>query len=200
MKENEDGSETFLKIYSEGEMFGELALIYNCNRTATITTISEESCVFSLDRQVFNHIISNNTLKRNEKHMKMLTKVPILKTLDHNEKSKILDACQHVEFCEGDYVITEGEVGEEFYILLEGEAIATKVMSNCKSTQVVKEYKAGDYFGERALMKNTTRAANIIAKSDIKCLALKREDFKHLLGPIEEILKRNMKIYINFLN
>ena len=44
----------------------------------------------------------------------------------------------------------------------------------------VKRYKAGDYFGELALMDNAPRAANIDAKSDITCLRIAAADFDRL--------------------
>ena len=82
---------------------------------------------------------------------------------------------------------------------MEGEAYATKLLEDKSCPTLVKEYKSGDYFGERALLNNTIRAASIIAKTHIKCLVLERDIFKKLLGPIEHILKRNMKIYINYI-
>ena len=62
------------------------------------------------------------------------------------------------------------------------------------------EYKEGDYFGERALIKGEPRYANIVAKSElVKVISLDRDNFKRLLGPIEEILKRNMDKYQTFI-
>jgi cAMP-dependent protein kinase regulator len=47
-------------------------------------------------------------------------------------------------------------------------------------------YKEGDYFGERALLKNEPRAANIEVTSDeIQVVALERASFKRLLGPLD---------------
>ena len=57
-------------------------------------------------------------------------------------------------------------------------------------------YSKGQYFGERALLTNDVRAANIIAESDfVKCLSLERDTFVRLLGPLDEILRRNMASY-----
>ena len=60
-------------------------------------------------------------------------------------------------------------------------------------------YSSGDYFGERALMKNEPRAANVIAKTDCVVLCLDRHSFKRLVGPIEDILKRKLELYEDFV-
>lgn len=54
---------TFLKDYVPGEAFGELALLYNAPRAATITA-NEESILWGLDRRTFNHIVKDSAIKR----------------------------------------------------------------------------------------------------------------------------------------
>jgi len=95
-------------------------------------------------------------------------------------------------------VIKEGDEGNVFYMIMKGEAIATKTLEPGKPSQEVLRYKEGDYFGERALLKNVPRAANIIAVNSLTVVSLDRHSFKRLLGPMEEILKRKMEIYQQF--
>lgn len=64
-----------------------------------------------------------------------------------------------------------------------------------KGSQVVLEYKSGDYFGELALLKNANRAASIVGKTDGTVVFLDRNSFKRLLGPMEDILRRNFSKY-----
>ena len=60
------------------------------------------------------------------------------------------------------------------------------------------EYKVGDYFGERALIKNEPRAANVIAKTDCIIVTMDRHSVERLLGPLEVMLKRNFEMYEKF--
>jgi cAMP-dependent protein kinase regulator len=60
------------------------------------------------------------------------------------------------------------------------------------------QYKIGDYFGERALIKNEPRAANVIAKTLCTVVSMDRHSFKRLLGPLEDLLKRNLDLYEQF--
>ena len=66
-----------LKDYVPGEGFGELALLYNAPRAATITATAE-STLMKLDRGTFNHIVKDAAQKKREKYDKFLQSVPIL--------------------------------------------------------------------------------------------------------------------------
>ena len=180
-----------LTDYEEGAVFGELALLYNAPRAATITCTTP-GVVYSLDRKTFNYIVKDASVKRREKYVTFLSHVKILESLEPYERAKLADAFKEINFKVGEYVIKEDEEGNTFYFISEGEAIATKTLEAGKPPVEVMKYQKGDYFGERALIKNEPRAANVIAKTDIVVLGLDRHMFKRLLGPIEEILKRNV--------
>ena len=61
------------------------------------------------------------------------------------------------------------------------------------------QYKPSDYFGELALLRGEPRAANVVAKTKLKVVSLERNSFKRLLGPLDQILMRNMDAYSNYM-
>eukprot|EP01015_Nassula_variabilis_P016047 TRINITY_DN2422_c0_g1_i6.p4 TRINITY_DN2422_c0_g1~~TRINITY_DN2422_c0_g1_i6.p4 ORF type:complete len:147 (+),score=39.14 TRINITY_DN2422_c0_g1_i6:44-442(+) len=123
----------------------------------------------------------------------------ILASMDPYERSKIGDAVKTVKFNKGDYVVKQGESGNTFYFIEEGEAIATKTLQPGQAPEEVYAYKAGDYFGELALLRNVPRQANIVAKTDLTLVSLDRDSFTRLLGPLDEILKRNFNRYEKYM-
>lgn len=103
--------ETFLKKYLPGESFGELALLYNVPRAATIKA-DGEAVLWGLDRNTFNHIVKDAASKKREKYERFLMSVKVLQSMDSYERSKLADAFKVETFKAGDYIIKEGEEGD----------------------------------------------------------------------------------------
>lgn len=76
---------TFLKTYKPGEAFGELALLYNAPRAATIVA-DNTSTLWALDRLTFNYIVKDAAMKKKEKYEEFLEKVPLLQTMQDYER------------------------------------------------------------------------------------------------------------------
>jgi len=146
----------------------------------------------------FFNIFSSKRKKR-EKYENFLKSVDLLQTIDPYELSQISDALQVRKVNAGQNIIKQNETGDKFYILEEGEAYAEKVFNEGEETKRVLDYKKGNYFGELALISNEPRAASVNAVTDCRLLSLDRLSFKRLLGPIENILKRNSDTYIKFI-
>lgn len=189
---------TKLREYEPGDAFGELALLYNAPRAATITA-KTRSVLYSLDRDTFNFIVKDSAVKKRERYEKSLKKVKVLESVSLYERSQIADAIIEEKFAPGDVVIKQGDVGNTFYMIAEGEAIAYKIFEEGGENTEVMQYKPGDYFGELALLRNEPRAASVVAKTDLVVMKLERNSFKRMIGPLEEILKRNLENYKKIL-
>lgn len=158
--------EVLLRQYESGDYFGELALLYNAPRAASITAVSK--CVlYSLDRECFNNIVKDSAVQNREKFEKFLSEVEILSGLEIYERNKLCDCLVVQNFEPGQLVIKEGERGNSFYLVIEGEAQAVKINPASKKEEVVLEYRERMYFGELSLLRDEPRAASVVAKVNL---------------------------------
>lgn len=167
-----------------GGSFGELALMYNAPRAATVISTDAKSTLWALDRITFRRILMDSAFQRRRMYEAFLEEVPLLSSLKPYERSKIADALDTIKYPAGSTIINEGDPGDAFYLLESGEAEAQK------NGAPVKSYHRGDYFGELALLDDKPRAASIVSKTEVKVARLGRDGFKRLLGPVEDIMRR----------
>lgn len=185
---------TFLKNYSPNEVFGELSLLYNTPRAASIISTSD-SVLFSLDRETFNHIVKTSAVRKRELYENFLKKVKILEALDDYERSKICDVLKTETFRKGDIIIRQGDEGDKFYMLQEGTVETLKSIDG-QPMKLVYTFKENDYFGELALLSDNKRQASCRVASDKAVVAsLDKDSFHRLLGPLEEIMEKKATRY-----
>ncbi|KAK4995846.1 hypothetical protein LTR66_004414 [Elasticomyces elasticus] len=171
-----------------GTSFGELALMYNAPRAATVIS-TEAATVWQLDRITFRRILMDSAFQRRRMYEDFLNGVPLLASLTAYERSKIADALETVKYPANKTIIREGDVGDRFYILEDGAAEVFKAGTN--NNLPLKTYQRGDYFGELALLDDKPRAASVVSKTDVKVAMLGKAGFQRLLGPVEGIMRRD---------
>jgi cAMP-dependent protein kinase regulator len=177
--------------------FGELALLYDAPRAATVTAAGVVVC-WGLDRVTFKQILQDSTQKQRHLYKKFLEQVPVLGPLSVYERLTIADALSPQNFAEGDKIIEEGSEGYEFFIVERGSVICTKLVDGVSKT-VSESLGPGDYFGELSLINNEDRAATVTAQEDTTCLTIDRKTFKRLLGPLEGMLREHQELYAKYV-
>ncbi|KAJ4455783.1 putative cAMP-dependent protein kinase type I regulatory subunit [Paratrimastix pyriformis] len=177
-----------------GQSFGELALMYGSPRAATVVCATD--CMFwVMDRNTFRSILLETTLSKRQRYQDFLAQVPILSQLTPYELSTVSDALQPSTFTDGQVIVQQGELGDRFYIVEEGCVIVTRVDPG-QTPMEVNRLRPPQFFGEIALISaNHCRRATVTASGNVRCLALDRDSFTRLLGPLEDILKRNTTQY-----
>lgn len=173
---------------SAGSGFGELALLYNKPRLATVKC-SGDSRLWRVHGTTFKALVVESTYKKRKHFERLLTRVPLLSALTVAEKSKVADALEEVTFPKDHVIIRENDNGDFFYFLMMGDAVVTK-KSRTKGAadEKVMNYTEGDYFGELALLTDQPRRATITSLNKMKCARMHRRDFNRLLGPLQDML------------
>jgi len=175
--------------YSEvGQSFGELALLYNCPRQATVIS-SVPTILWSIDRNTFNVLVKSQAMMEKRRYESFLGSVSVFEGINDIDRAKLADVLRPMSFKDGDVIFRCGEAGSNFFLIVEGRVTVTK------RGQEVFEYGEGDYFGERALLKDEPRAADVQAITELKLLALDRLSFERILGPLDRIWAERMASY-----
>nr|XP_033815406.1 cAMP-dependent protein kinase type II-beta regulatory subunit isoform X2 [Geotrypetes seraphini] len=194
-----DGAGKCVGSYDNRGSFGELALMYNTSRAATIIATSP-GAVWGLDRVTFRRIIVKNNAKKRRMYENFIESLPFLKSLELSERMKVVDVIGTRIYRDGEQIISQGDGAESFFIVESGEVRITmksKSKPDGEDNEAVEiaRYSRGQYFGELALVTNKPRAASAFAVGNVKCLVMDVQAFERLLGPCMEIMKRNIANY-----
>nr|CAI5831566.1 unnamed protein product [Callosobruchus analis] len=182
-----------IHTYENSGSFGELALMYNMPRAATIKAASEGS-LWAMDRQTFRRIVLKSAFKKRKMYETLIESVPMLKTLQPYERMNLADALVPRSFSDGDRIIKQGDAADGMYFVEDG-AVVISVLDDSGKEVEINRIEKGGYFGELALVTHRPRAASAYANGEVRCAFLDVEAFERLLGPCMEIMKRNITDY-----
>ncbi|XP_007895192.1 cGMP-dependent protein kinase 1 isoform X4 [Callorhinchus milii] len=169
-----------------GKVFGELAILYNCTRTATVKTLTNVK-LWAIDRQCFQTIMMRTGLIKHSEYMDFLKSVPTFQNLSEEILSKLADVLEETHYENGEYIIRQGARGDTFFIISKGRVNVTREGTANEETTFLRTLEKGDWFGEKALQGEDVRTANVIAAEMVTCLVIDRDSFKHLIGGLEDV-------------
>jgi CRP-like cAMP-binding protein len=104
-----------------------------------------------------------------------LKRAPLFEGLSKKELGELARVTEDLEIGTGQVLCKEGDIGQEFFVIVEGE---TEITSAGKH---VAARGGGDFVGEIALLEETTRTATVTAKTPLRVFVLTRQDFRHLV-------------------
>ena len=104
-----------------------------------------------------------------------LRRAPLFEGLSRKELEGLAKVSEDVEVPPGTVLCREGELGREFFVLVEGEVEVTK------DGKGLGLRGGGDFFGEIALVENVRRTATVTAKTQVRFFVLTAQAFRSLL-------------------
>uniref|UniRef100_A0A3Q1HHH3 cGMP-dependent protein kinase n=1 Tax=Anabas testudineus TaxID=64144 RepID=A0A3Q1HHH3_ANATE len=172
-----------------GKVFGELAILYNCTRTATVTALTDIK-LWAIDRLGFQTIMMRTGLIKHSQYTDFLRSVPSFQSLPEDVLSKLADVLEETHYSDGDYIIRQGATGDTFFIISKGQVNVSQHIPDNEEQVTMKTLSKGDWFGEQALKGEDVRTASITAVGDVTCLVIDRESFKQLIGGLNDVHNR----------
>uniref|UniRef100_A0A8C2GZS3 cGMP-dependent protein kinase n=1 Tax=Cyprinus carpio TaxID=7962 RepID=A0A8C2GZS3_CYPCA len=170
-----------------GKVFGELAILYNCTRTATVRTVTSVK-LWAIDRQCFQTIMMRTGLIKHAEYMELLKSVLTFRGLPEQILSKLADVLEE----DGDYIIRQGARGDTFFIISKGKVS----LFQYKGQPVyLRSMGKGDSFGEKALQGEDIRTANVIAAESVTCLVIDRDNNFNLFCSQVQLKSDEMKTF-----
>ena len=172
----------------EGEYFGDLALLRNCKRAATC--ISSGECVlWRLGQLTYRAVVARNRTGDLTAIVEMLKKIPLFTSLNDQLLSKIATAMEERKYEKDAILMKKGDIGSEMHIIKSGKILLKDIEAKGRKYDDV-ELKAGDFFGERAVLESEPRAATAVATEDSTMYCISKESFVKHIGSMDQ-LKRD---------
>ena len=180
-----------VKSYTDGDAFGELALLYNCPRAATIKCTGSGT-LWAVDRGTFRAILCSSKAQSDHEMADFLQKNPLFSSLTSEQITKVAAAVQVLTFSGGEFIVRQGERADAIYFIKEGKVV-------CKRRGSDEEFPlaANECFGESALNDDVDesqrlRKADVLADGDTAVVQLQAADFQKLLGTsLQEVASKN---------
>lgn len=182
-----------IHTYEGSGSFGELALLYNMPRAATIQAETDGK-LWAMDRQTFRRILLKSAFRKRKMYEALLDSVPMLKTLQNYERMNLADALIPQTYSKGERIIKQGDVADGMYFIEQGK-VSIRIQQDDGGEVEISNLEKGGYFGELALVTHRPRAASAYAVDNVKVAFLDVDAFERLLGPCMNLMKRNIGDY-----
>eukprot|EP00746_Dinoflagellata_sp_MGD_P009408 gnl/MRDRNA2_/MRDRNA2_119126_c0_seq1.p1 gnl/MRDRNA2_/MRDRNA2_119126_c0~~gnl/MRDRNA2_/MRDRNA2_119126_c0_seq1.p1 ORF type:complete len:997 (-),score=207.36 gnl/MRDRNA2_/MRDRNA2_119126_c0_seq1:83-3073(-) len=174
--------------FRQGQSFGELALLYDAPRNRTVKC-SRKGFLWVVSQHAFQSVMQYRTESHLQEYSMLIESVPDLKQwMGREDYASLSAALEEMYFIKGETVVTQGDLGQSFYIIFNGTC--NVVIDG----EIVKDLGRGDYFGEKALFQDEPRGATVRVTSETcTLLALDRVAFNLLFTTENKPIRRNTR-------
>ncbi|HEV8339939.1 MAG TPA: cyclic nucleotide-binding domain-containing protein [bacterium] len=181
-----DETEKRLALLGSGEHFGEIALLGQTSRTATVRGLTDLDLLAlrkgDFERLFAGHLSVSEAVERAIAESEDLRHLPLFSGLSADEVAALSASLRRERHPTGAEIVRQGEVGDRFYVVHEGQAEV--IVSTDGKRQRLRVLGPGDYFGEIALLLDVPRTATVRALTPLEVFSLGRADFEVLLQSV----------------
>jgi CRP-like cAMP-binding protein len=194
-RRGEDGAEVVLAALQDGAFFGEMALLSDAPRTASVVC-TEETMLFSISRELVADMTSRyptvgEVMRRFHKNRlitNLLQTSPLFSPFSVTDKKALIERFKSRQVDEGTFLITREKPGEALYVVLSGRCEVLDVDHSGREV-VLAELKDGDVFGEMSMLWNKATCASVRATTTCSVMRLAKADFSEIIMTHPQLLE-----------
>ena len=185
-----------IKSYGPGDSFGELALLYNTPRAASVKC-TQSGTLWALDRATFRVILMSQKQSSDHTMLEFLRAIPLFSSLTTEQLVRVASVVNVLKFQGGEHVVRQGDHADSIYLIKEGTVVCMRRGEDDKYP-----LHQGDVFGESALNEelaeaDRARKADVVADGALTVVQLMQEDFHKLLGSsLDAVARKNLNLKI----
>lgn len=116
-----------------------------------------------------------------------LKRAPLFEDLSKKELTELARVSEDLQVAPGTVLCREGKLGQEFFVIVDGEAEVTK------DGKPIATRTGGEFFGEIALITTTKRTATVTATTPLRCFIITRGDFRRVLDENPRVQRKVME-------
>lgn len=170
------------KILGPGDLFGEMGIVHDTQRSATIEAITHVQ-LYSLDGGIFRELLEGNAAFRtfvdNVLVQRRIENIPLFERLDDDSLDQIRPLLEERYLLRGDVITQQGEMVDELFVLVEGSATMYGQIEG--DDELSRRLEPGDNFGADSLFARRPCRVTVIADENCRILSLPGESFRRLL-------------------
>jgi len=185
--------QTYQATKDKQPSFGELALLYDKPRAATVTAM-KDGVLWSLDRKIFRNSLASG-VKNRKNIIRMFRRISVLKCVPMEKLQKLVDLLTEVRFAYDEFIYRQNDVIDHFYFLVSGDCdvcVPAPPEDPDAGMTVVKILHPRDFFGERTMVdaeESFSRYHVVAATKLVKCLRLSVKQIESVLGPVSKLIE-----------
>jgi CRP-like cAMP-binding protein len=177
----------------EGALFGEMALVTDQPRTASVQVVVEAD-LLEVDRAAVAQLCAEvpeltqrlDRFARERLLKNLLATSPLFKPFDHQQQMELVKRFEGHDVAPGTVLIQEGEVGKGLFVVLLGQVEVARTDAGGRH-RVLAHLGAGELFGEMSLLDDRPTTATVRATTPTTILFLGRDYFRRLVGALPQL-------------
>jgi putative ABC transport system ATP-binding protein len=166
---------------------------------STILMVTHDNRILEAASQIVSmvdgSIVSNVLVEETMAICDFLHRVEPFRHLSPTEITQVAAQMRERRYTPGSAIVRQGDAGDAFFLIVDGEVAVS--MAEQGVERPIATLRAGEFFGEAALISGEPRNATVISRTEVVTYVLDKENFQHAIDTSETFREQLLKVYFH---